>query len=328
MKLKKEVMAKYLCGVDLGGTKLSAGIFLPDGTLIEKKVIHEHRSMDEEGIKDSIIRLIKELMISLGLKDEDLFGIGIGVTGHINFKKGVIITSSNFSASFTNYPLRDLVAKSFNIPVIIDNDANAQALGELYFGAGCNYSDMVFITVSTGIGSGIIIDKKLIRGITGTAGEIGHTIVDPHSDIQCACGNYGCLMSLSCGLFLPYLYKKYLSEGMKSSLNLDVSTAYKLDGVLLKEGLAAGDEICQKILQDSADIIGIGLFNLFQILNPEAFIIGGGLMNIGDIYMDLIEKKFLSLVKNMMYDKVEFKISSLGNNAGLLGAAALTLGKG
>ena len=319
-------MAKYLCGVDLGGTKLSAGIFLPDGTLIEKKVMHDHKNMDEDGITESIIHLIKELMKSLELKDKDLFGIGIGVTGHINFKKGVIITSSNFSASFTNYPLRDLLAKFFNTPVIIDNDANAQALGELHFGAGCNYSDMVFVTVSTGIGSGIIIDKKLIRGITGTAGEIGHTIVDLHSDIQCACGNFGCLMSLSCGLFLPYLYKKYLSEGMKSSLNLDVSTADKLDGVLLKEGLAAGDEICKRILHDSADIIGIGLFNLFQILNPEAFIIGGGLMNIGEIYIDLIEKKFLSMVKNMMYDKVEFKISSLGNNAGLLGAASLTLG--
>ena len=320
-------MAKYLCGVDLGGTKLSVGIFLPDGTLIEKKVIHEHKTMDEEGIKESIVQLIKELMSSLGIKDEDLFGIGLGVTGHINFKKGVVITSSNFSASFTNYPLRDLIAKRFNTPVIIDNDANAQALGELCFGAGHKYSDMVFITLSTGIGSGIIIDKKLIRGMTGTAGEIGHTIVDPHSDIQCTCGNYGCLMSLSCGLFFPDLYKKYLGEGMKSSLNLDLSTAYKLDGILFKEGIIKGDEICQKILQDSTDIIGTGLYNLFQILNPEAFILGGGLINIGDIYMELIEKRFLSLVKKMMYDKVEFKTSTLGNDAGLLGAAALTLEK-
>ena len=320
-------MAKYICGVDLGGSKLSTGIFLPDGTLIEKKVIHEHKTMNEEGIKESIVLLVKEMMKSLRIKDVDLYGIGLGVTGHINFKKGVIITSSNFSASFTNYPLRDLIAKRFNTPVIIDNDANAQALGELCFGSGREYSDMVFITVSTGIGSGIIIDKKLIRGMTGTAGEIGHTIVDPHSDIQCTCGNYGCLMASSCGLFFPDLYRKYLAAGMKSTLNLNVNTVKKLDGILLKEGLISGDEICQKILQDSTDIIGTGLYNLFQILNPEAFIIGGGLLNISDNYMDLIEKKFLSLVKNMMYDKVEFKTSTLGNDAGLLGAAALTLEK-
>ena len=320
-------MAKYLCGVDLGGTKLSAGIFLSDGILIEKKMIHDHINMDEDGIKESIIRLIKELMISLGLIDEDLFGIGIGVTGHINFKKGTVITSSNFPAPFANYPLRDLVAERFNTPVIIDNDANAQAYGELRFGGGRNFSDIIFVTLSTGIGSGIIIDKKLIRGMTGTAGEIGHTIIDPNSSIQCTCGNYGCLMSLSSGQFFPELYKKYINEGMESSLNLDLSTAYKLDGVLLKEGLAAGDKVCQKILHYSTDIIGTGLFNLFQILNPEVFIIGGGFLNIGGIYMKLIEKKFLSLVKNMMYDKVEFKTSTLGSNAGLLGAAALVLEK-
>jgi glucokinase len=320
-------MAKYLCGVDLGGTKLSVGIFLPDGTLVEKRVIFEHRTMEKEGITESIISLIKDLMKYMKINDEDLFGIGIGVAGHINFRKGVIITSSNFSASFSNYPLRDLVAKRFNTNVIIDNDANAQAYGELCFGAGRDYSDIVFITVSTGIGSGIIIDKKLIRGMTGTAGEIGHTIIDPNSSIQCTCGNYGCLMALSCGQSFPDLYKKYIQQGLKSSLNLDKSNTHNLDGILLKEGIISGDEVCLNILQDSANIIGTGLYNLFQILNPEVFILGGGLINIGDIYTDLIKNRFLSLVKKMMYDNVELKISALGNNAGLIGAAALTLEK-
>lgn len=318
-------MAKYLCGVDLGGTKLSAGLFLPDGTSIETKKIYTHRNMDSRGITESIISLIKELMEKQQINDNDLYGIGIGVAGHINFKKGIIITSSNFQTSFNNYPLRSEIAKHFNTKIFIDNDANAQAYGELCFGAGREYSNIIFITISTGVGGGIIIDRKLIRGMTGTAGEIGHTLIDPNSKIKCTCGNYGCLMALSSGQALPHLYKKYLEEGMESKLYLNKNTVSKLDGILLKEGILKGDKISIKVLEDSANAIGTGLYNLFQMLNPEVFIIGGGLMNIGDVYLELIRTRFLSLVKKMMYDNVAVKSSTLSNNAGLLGAAALTL---
>ncbi|MGL1893626.1 MAG: ROK family protein [Spirochaetaceae bacterium] len=318
-------MAKYLCGVDLGGTKLSAGLFLPDGTPIETKKIYNHINMDSKGITESIVRMIKDLMNSQKIDDDDLYGIGIGVAGHINYKKGFIITSSNFQASFNNYPLRDEIASHFNTKIYIDNDANAQAYGELCFGAGKKYSNIIFITISTGVGGGIIIDRKLVRGMTGSAGEIGHTIIDPNSKIKCTCGNYGCLMALSSGQALPSLYNKYLDDGIESKLKLNSKTVSKLDGILLKEGISMGDEISIKVLEDSANAIGTGLYNLFQMLNPEIFIIGGGLMNFGNVYLDLIRTRFLSLVKKMMYDNVEVKSSELGYNAGLLGAAALTL---
>jgi glucokinase len=221
--------------------------------------------------------------------------------------------------------LRDVIAKQFDATVIVDNDANAQAYGELCFGVGNRYSDIIFVTLSTGIGSGLIIDNHLIRGKTGTAGEIGHTIIDSHSDIQCSCGNYGCLMSLSSGIYLPQLYKKYLNQGIPSSLGLTLETVSCFDGIALKKGLDLGDKISEKVLHDSAFAVGTGLYNLFQILNPEVFIIGGGLINIGDIYLDLIKKRFFSLVKDMLFDTIDFIYPSLGDDAGLLGAAALIL---
>jgi glucokinase len=318
-------MTKYLCGVDLGGTKLSAGIFNLDGSLLDRKKIYGHSSLTIEEITEKIIELIEDLLTANNLRDTDLYGIGIGVAGHINYNNGIIITASNFQTPINNFPLRDKISRKFDTRVHVDNDANAQAYGELRFGAGKNYSDIIFVTISTGVGGGIIIDRKLIRGMTGTAGEIGHTIIDPHSDIKCSCGNYGCLMALSSGQYLPVLYERYLRQGMKSTINLDFKTVGKLDGKLLKSGVDAGDKISIKVLRDSADNIGTGLYNLFQLLNPQAFIIGGGLTNMGDIYMDLIEQRFLSLVKKMMYDNIDFRASTLGSNAGLLGAAALTL---
>lgn len=318
-------MKRFLCGVDLGGTKLSAGLFYPDGSLLDKRTIFDHTALDCDGITSSIIELIRELLTANGIEDENLYGIGIGVAGHISHKKGLIITSSNFMTCFYDYPLRDIVAREFNTNIIIDNDANAQAYGEFRFGAGKKFSDIVFITISTGVGCGIIINKQLVRGMAGTAGEIGHTIIDPHSDIQCSCGNYGCLMALSSGQYLPVLYQKYLKEGVKSKLGLDLDSVSQMDGILLKKGLEIGDEICRNVLHDSAYTVGTGIYNLFQILNPEIFIIGGGLTNIGGIYIELIEQRFLSLVKEMMHDKIEIRPSTLGNNAGLLGAAALTL---
>ena len=318
-------MKKYLCGVDVGGTKLSAGLFHPDGNIVDSRIIFDHKSQDCDGITDCIINLIKELLDANAITDEELYGIGIGIAGHINNKKGLIITSSNFKSGFNNFPLRERVARKFRTHVILDNDANAQAYGEYKFGAGKNFSDIVFFTVSTGVGCGIIINKQLVRGMSGTAGEIGHTIIDPNSEIQCSCGNYGCIMSLSSGQYLPALYRRYLKKGIKSSIGLTEESVDTLDGEMLKNGISTGDEICANVLRDSANAIGTGLYNLFQILNPEIFIIGGGLVNVGDQYIELIEQKYLSLVKNMMYDKIEIRPSALGKNAGLTGAAALTL---
>lgn len=210
-------MEKILCGVDLGGTKLSVGLVEPGGTIRDKIIVFDHKGKSENDIVAEIVTLINEIMIRNSVTESNLRGIGIGFPGHVRYRDGYTLTTSNLKG-FKNYPLRSMVAGHFRVPVILDNDANAQAFCEYKYGAGRAYESLIFLTISTGIGAGIILDGKLYRGMTGTAGEFGHAIIDPHSDLVCTCGNKGCLMACACGLALPHIFRKKISEGLKLSL--------------------------------------------------------------------------------------------------------------
>jgi glucokinase len=318
-------MEKFLCGVDLGGTKLSVGLIHPDGRIHDKIIVYDHVGKNEIMIVDQIIQLIRQLISANGLNESDLEGIGIGFPGHLRYKDGFTLTTSNLKG-FKNFPLRQAVAENFHIPVLLDNDANAQAFCEFKFGAGRGYESLVFLTISSGIGAGIILDKKLYRGITGTAGEFGHTIVNSDNKQLCTCGNEGCLMACACGLALPYLFKKKTEEGLRTSLPLPDDFNYsQIDGKMIKKGLDIDDPLSKAIVQDCADYIGIGIYNIFQIFNPPVIILGGGLMCWGKIYLNRIRSKFYELTRDMIFDKIEIVESEAGGDAGLIGAAALLL---
>ena len=210
--------------------------------------------------------------------------------------------------------------------MILDNDANAQAYGEFRFGAGRGYDDMIFVTISTGIGAGIVINGKLYRGMTGTAGEFGHTIVEPDSELTCTCGNRGCIMACACGMALPYLFEKKLKEGMQSKLKLPPNfNISRINGQTLKKGLDMDDPVSKAVISDSAYYVGIGLYNLFQTLNPPLIVLGGGLTNWGDFYLGKIKDTFYSLARDMIFDPIEIILSDIIGDAGVIGAAALTI---
>jgi glucokinase len=318
-------MEKLLCGVDLGGTKLSVGLIYPDGRIMDKIVVYDHSVMNEEAIVNYITQLVKQIISSAGLKESDTEGIGIGFPGHVRYRDGYTITTSNLRG-FKNFPLRDSLAKNFSVPVRLDNDANAQAFCELKFGAGRGYNDLIFLTISSGIGAGIILDRKIYRGMTGTAGEFGHTIIDPDSDFICTCGNRGCLMGVACGLTLPQRFRKKTENGMKTTLPLEKDFDYsKVDGKLIKQGIDTGDPLSKSIAADCADHVGIGVYNIFQVFNPPVIILGGGLMNLGEFYYDRIKSKFYELARDMIYDPIAIVKSEAEADAGLIGAAALLL---
>lgn len=318
-------MNKLLCGVDIGGTKCATALVDTNGKIVDKINTCAHVDLNEDSMVKLVADQIKELFSRNNLQESDVEGIGIGCAGHIRFKDGVIITTSNLKG-FKNYPLRDKMQSYFNIPVILDNDANAQAFGAFKFGAGRGYNDMVFLTISTGIGAGLILNNKLYRGFTGTAGEFGHTIVEPHSDLTCTCGNKGCLMALACGMALPYLYEKKIKEGKVSKLNLPPNfNISKLSGQILKKGLDMDDPVSKEIISDSAYYVGLGIYNIFQTLNPPLVVLGGGLTNWGDFYLDKINATFHELARDMIFDPMKIVISNIGADAGVIGAAALTL---
>ncbi len=318
-------MEKLLCGVDLGGTKLSVGLILPDGTIHDKITVYDHVGKSENMIVNQITDLIKNLISSNGFEESDIAGIGMGFPGHVRYKDGHTITTSNLKG-FKNYPLREAMSKNFKIPVLLDNDANAQAFCEFKFGAGKGYDDLIFLTISTGIGAGIIINKKLYRGITGTAGEFGHTIVNSDNNQFCTCGNEGCLMACACGLALPHIFKKKREEGIETSLSLPADFSYsQVDGKMLMKGLEMDDPLSKAVILECADYIGISIYNIFQIFNPPIIILGGGLMYWGEIYFNRVKSKFYDLAREMIYDKIEIVSSHAGGDAGLIGAAALLL---
>ena len=319
-------MPGVLCGVDIGGTKCSIALIDEDGKILDKIYTCAHVEEEEEdGMVKMVAGLVKELLQRNKVKESDLPALGVGCAGHIRFKDGVIITTSNLEG-FDNYPLRDKLQAHFEIPVILDNDANAQAVGEHKFGAGKGYEDMIFVTISTGIGAGLIINGKLYRGMTGTAGEFGHSIVEPNSELVCTCGNRGCIMACACGLALPHLFEKKLKEGVETKIkmppNFNVS---KINGQTLKKGLDMDDPLSKAVITDSAYYVGIGLYNLFQTLNPPLIVLGGGLTNWGEFYLDKIKETFYKLAGNMIHDPIEIILSEIIGDAGVIGAAALSL---
>jgi len=318
-------MEKFLCGVDLGGTKLSIGLVHPDGRIHDKIVVYDHVNKNETWVVDQITRLIRQLLSRNKFKESDLRGIGIGFPGHVRYKDGFTLTTSNLKG-FKNFPLREAVGKNFSVSVLIDNDANAQAFCEFKFGAGRGYDSLIFLTISTGIGAGIILDKKIYHGVTGTAGEFGHTIVDPNFDLVCTCGNRGCLMACACGLSLPHLFRKKTEEGLRTTLALPDDFHYtQVDGKMIKKGLDIDDPISKAIVLECADYIGIGIYNIFQIFNPPVIVLGGGLLSWGEIYFNRIKSKFYELARDMIFDRIEITQSEAGGDAGLIGAAALLL---
>jgi len=318
-------MEKLLVGVDLGGTKLSVGLVRPDGIILDKIIVYDHVGKDEEFIVNNITQLVRRVISANNLKESDLEGIGVGFPGHVRYRDGYTITTSNLKG-FKNFPLRDSIRKNFSVPVMLDNDANAQAFCEFKFGAGRGYDDLIFLTISSGIGAGIVLNRKIYRGMTGTAGEFGHTIVDPHSDFICTCGNRGCLMGIACGLTLPERFRKKLEEGIKTTLPLPGSFDFsKVDGKLIKQGIDSDDPVSKAIVEDCADHIGIGVYNIFQVFNPPIIILGGGLMNLGELYFNRVKSKFYELARDMIYDPIAIVRSEAEADAGLIGAAALLL---
>jgi glucokinase len=318
-------MKKVLCGVDIGGTKLSTALVDHDGNIIDKSVVYDHVDKPEDIFVEQVALNIKTLFRKNLLEEEDVTGIGMGCAGHLRFRDGVMITTSNLKG-FKNYPLRDAVQSNFKIPVILDNDANAQAFGEFNFGAGKGFNSMIFITISTGIGAGIIINHKLYRGLTGTAGEFGHTIVNPDKDLLCTCGNKGCLMSCACGMALPHLFEQKIKQGMATSLELPENFDYSvIDGKFIKEGFDRGDPVSKEIILDSGFYMGLGLYNIFQVFNPPIIVLGGGLLSWGDIYLEKIKKTFYEYARDMIFDPLEIVVSKIGPDAGVIGAASLPL---
>ena len=317
---------RYRMGVDLGGTKLAVGVVDSGGKIVGESVTYDHKGLAEEKGLDRIERNVDAALAAAGSDRADVKGVGVLFPGHIRWPEGVTLTSSNL-VGFKGFPLRARTEARLGLPCLADNDANAQTLGEYHYGAGIGVDPLVFLTVSTGIGGGIVIDGKPYRGFTGTAGEFGHMIVDASGARRCACGNDGCLMGAASGIAIPETARRAASrlaaEGACADLPGGCNDFSGLDGAMLASGCAEGNELCRAVVEEFARYIGIGMYNIFQVLNPGGIVLGGGLLNLPEFFFEAAVATCYDLAGSMMYDRMHIRRGLLGVRAGILGAAAL-----
>lgn len=313
-------MKKYIIGIDVGGTSIKFGLIKQNKILSEFSLptfAFENSRKVLEQVESGLERILQRI------KANEIEGIGIGFPGKVDVNKGIVISAPNFN-NWKNVPVRKKLLK-FGFPVFIDNDANCAALGELIFGRGKNLENFIMVTLGTGVGGGIIINKKLFRGESGGAGEIGHITID-YSGPYCKCGKRGCVEAYAGNNYIKQRTIHKLHE-YPDSLILQL-VEHNLDNIepkIINEASRKGDELAIKILKETGYYIGIGLANIANTLDIKHFIIGGGISNAGPILLKSIEKSIKDHgIKDIVKD-VKVLSAQLKNKAGILGAASLVL---
>ncbi|MBE6043827.1 MAG: ROK family protein [Clostridium thermopalmarium] len=308
----------YVIGIDLGGTKISGAVADFDGNIVSQHTIPTKAEEGEEAVLQRIILVIEKVIEESKIAKDKIAAIGIGSPGPLDAKEGKIITTPNLP--FKNFNLVKPLKDKFNIPVYLDNDANAAAIGEYIFGAGKGTSNMVFVTVSTGIGGGAILNGKIYRGNTSNALEIGHMTLEKDGP-RCNCGNYGCAEALASGTAIGRLAKEEIAKGVKTSLTTyENVTSYEV----FKEA-EKGDAVAKAVLDKALNYLGICIANIIVSFDPEMVIIGGGVSKGGDIVFKKVQEVVNKRCFKSMAESTKIVPAGLGTDAGLMGAVALAI---
>jgi glucokinase len=303
-------------GIDIGGTKVGALLISEDG-----EVLAEERADTPRDDVDATLEVVYRLADLLGERDQPA-AIGVGAAGMVDAEAGMLRFAPNLD--WTEVPVRDLVAKRTELPCVLDNDANAAAWGEYRFGAGRGHRDLLVVTVGTGIGGGIVSGGRLLRGAHGFAAEIGHIIVEPGGP-WCGCGNRGCWEQVASGQALDRAARE-AAQSRPDSLIADLAGTHAPVGRHVWEAARQRDRMATSILEEVGRRLGEGIAGLVNVLDPEAVVIGGGVVDIGDLLLAPARKAFVAAVEAPDHrPEVPLVPARLGNRAGAIGAAALAL---
>ena len=311
-------MSKYAFGVDVGGTTVKLGLFDGEGTLLDKWEIPTVTENQGEAILPDVAKSITAKMEEKGLAEADVAGIGIGVPGPVD-RNGLLVGRA-VNLGWDSLDIPGALGAYINVPVKAANDANVAAFGELWQGGGKGYENMVAVTLGTGVGGGIIVDGRLLAGSTGAGGEIGHLHLQDGEEERCNCGNSGCLEQYASATGIVRLAKRRLGEDEKES----VLCRGKVSAKAVFDAVKAGDGVAIEIAERFGDYLGKGLAIVAAVVNPEAFVIGGGVSKAGDILLTFVEPNFRKYAFPQCRD-AKFVLAELGNDAGIYGAAALLL---
>jgi len=311
-------------GIDLGGTKILTAVATAQGRMLSRDHSVTPATKGQEAVVQSILESIGRALEQAGIAAPQLNAIGVGAPGLSNPETGILFTSPNLPG-WRDVPLRDIIEKELGKKAFLINDANAAALGELYFGAAKGAHHFIYITISTGIGGGIIVDGEVYTGSIGTAGEVGHMTIDDDGP-PCNCGNRGCWETLASGTAMAREARKQIKEGARTSiLGYAEGDVEKVTAQVIHNAAKEGDSLAKELITRTGYYVGVGLANLVNIFNPELIVIGGGLSNIGDMLLEPAYEVAGERAFKESYRTVRFALAKLGRDSGVLGAAAFAL---
>jgi len=307
-----------IIGIDIGGTKIAIGRADVSGNLEESLRFPTNVTRGYKMILEEIIENTKGLF-----KNQPIRAIGIGCGGPLDSKEGRILSPPNLPG-WDDVPIVKDIRDIFNVPVYLENDANAAALGEFHFGAGRNVSNMVYLTLSTGIGGGVIINNRLVHGVRDSGGEVGHQTILPDGPI-CNCGNKGCLEALSSGTGIAKRFRERLISGRDSIVKTWVRDISNIDAKMIADAAKLGDTLAKEVWDEAIYYLGIGISNIITILSPEMIVLGGSLTKYGDDLFVKVKEIVKERVKLVPVEEIPIVQAELGDNVGILGAVAVGL---
>jgi glucokinase len=321
-------MSDYLIGVDIGGTKIASGLFTPGGALLARV---ELPTEQERGFSFSSGRMyatLESLFARASALGGKVTGIGVCAPGPMDPEKGILYNPPNL-AGWENLDLKRLLETKYARPVWIDNDANAAGLAEAMWGAARGYQTVFYVTVSTGIGTGIVLDRKIFHGKNGMAGEGGHmTIRYDDERFRCKCGNVGCIEAYASGTSMARRAAQKIASMREKPRILAEMVGERWDTLTAKDiarAAAKGDRFCQDIIRETGVFLGIWLGSVVSILDPDVIVIGGGVSRIGEPLFEAIRSEIPKRTINTFAGKTPVIPAALRENAGIYGAAALAL---
>ena len=311
-------MSQYVFGVDIGGTTVKLGLFNKAAELLDKWEIPTVKVNGGEQILPDVAKSILKKMEEKGIAKSDIIGIGVGAPGAVDEEGTMVGGAVNLGWGVLNIP--QILREYLDVPVKAANDANVAALGEMWQGGGKGHRNMVAVTLGTGVGGGIIVEGKILTGATGAGGEIGHIHMEDNETELCGCKKKGCLEQYASATGIVRLAKRRLAEDDKPSCLREGEISAKT----VFDGVKSGDEVAIEIAERFGNYLGKGLAMVACTVNPEVFVIGGGVSKAGEILLSFIKPSFEKYVFSPC-KKVEFALAKLGNDAGIYGAAALVI---
>lgn len=314
-------MDKYCFGVDLGGTSVKIGLFDTEGTVLEKWEIPTRKENNGSNILPDIANAILGKLEEKKIGKDSITGVGIGVPGPVD-DNGVVYKAVNLGWGVMN--INEILGGLLGIPVKAGNDANVAALGEMWCGGGKGCSDMVLATLGTGVGGGIIINGKMVTGSAGAAGEIGHIHIKDDEPDECGCGGHGCLEQYASATGVVRLANRKLQASAQDSVLRAAKDRGALSAKTVFDAVKKGDKLACEVAEEFGEYLGKGLAAIACVVNPEVFVLGGGVSKAGGILCEYVSKYYTKYVFHGCRN-AQFKLATLGNDAGIYGAAKLVL---